>query len=146
MGHRFDCPSDVSPRAIEYLSQIRRPRGIYMCRFCRVDDLVPDLRIWPDVPLGSGRGSTAPIEYRTVQLLDRHVLAYHFPFVRYYSCDTCEDFACLNPGHGTNVAILIFHVRKLGPVKQTEGRSLLKVTTGCYREQTTRHQIQYQVL
>ena len=45
MGHRFDRPSDVSPRAVEYLSQIRRLRGVYFCLFCRVDDLVPNLRI-----------------------------------------------------------------------------------------------------
>ena len=88
-GRNYSQKSQVSPRLLRLMEPLRNERGMYICPFCRSYDARDVYTGWQDVKF---RSSTL---YTDVTSIDSHVLAYHLPFIRYYSCPCDDGYACL---------------------------------------------------
>lgn len=92
LSHNFARESNIPASMTKVLSSIRQD-GQFRCPFCRVDynhlDDLASASEWPESVIRRDH------LYPDIDELDRHVLAYHYPYVRYLACPSGDRFGCL---------------------------------------------------
>ena len=87
-NHDFNGPSNLTTSGSLSVAPFACEGG-YRCLFCRLDDYPDSTPEWPEV---SGRATAI---FPTATLLDRHILAYHLPFVKGWMCPAHPDYVTL---------------------------------------------------
>ena len=87
-NHDFARPSNVMTSGSLSVAPFTCEGG-YRCLFCREDDYADSTPKWPEVP------GQATAVFSTPTMLDRHVLAYHLPFIKGWMCPAHNDVVSL---------------------------------------------------
>jgi len=88
-GRNLAQASNLSMPKMEQLQGLRNARGQYRCPFCREEEARQYVDSFEDIKFQPS------CWYPTVSHLDHHVVAYHMPFIRYYSCMAHDGYVCL---------------------------------------------------
>ena len=86
-GRDFTQVTNLSPARISMLDFYRDVRGNYLCPLCRPEEAEQFTSSYEDVKF-----STTCL-YNGITKMDNHVIAYHYPYVRYFACPAEDGYA-----------------------------------------------------